>query len=169
MISKSFLAKLSRNIGIRKVKGAVNNPDDSHVNDSLGFGGINVILCGDLHQFPPVAGAKKDPLYYSPQSTDSTDLKTGHMMYEEFTTVIVLHEQVQVTDMGWWDFLRCLHKGAVKEEDLAMLRKLLITNPECLLTDFTSSTWGKLFLVTPYHAVRTEWNLSAAEKHCKHS
>ena len=88
MISKSFLAKLSRNIGIGKAKGAVDNPDDSHVNDSLGFGGINVILCGDLHQFSPVAGAKRHPPYYSPQSTNSMDLKTGHMMYEEFTTVI---------------------------------------------------------------------------------
>ena len=80
MISKSFLTKLSRNIRIGKTKGSVENPESNHANNSLGFGGINVILCGDLHQFPPVAGAKQDPLYFSLLSTDSTDLKTGQMI-----------------------------------------------------------------------------------------
>ena len=55
MISTSFPAKLSRNI---EKKGSVENLEASHANDSLNFGGINVILCGDLHQFSPVAGAK---------------------------------------------------------------------------------------------------------------
>ena len=169
MISKSFLAKLSQNIGIGKARGAVENPDKNHVGDSLAFGGINVILCGDLHQFPPVAGAKRDPLYFSLQDTDSNDLKTGRMMYEEFTTVVVLREQVRVTDIEWRNFLRRLRKGAVKEEDLVMLRTLLITSPECPLADFTSGIWGNMSLVTPRHAVRTEWNVSAIEKHCKQS
>jgi len=94
MISKSFLAKHSRNIGIGKTKGSVNNPESSHTNNSLGFGSINVILCGDLHQFPPIAGVKRDPLYFSSLSTDSTNLKAGQMIYNEFMTVVMLHEQV---------------------------------------------------------------------------
>jgi hypothetical protein len=118
MISKSFLAKLSRNIGIGKTKGSA---EATHANDSPGFSGINVILCGDLHQFPPVAGAKRDPLYFSSLSTDSIDLKTGRMIYDEFTMVVVLHEQVRVTDMGWKEFLWRLRKGIVREDDLTML------------------------------------------------
>ena len=168
MISKSFLAKLSRNIGIGKMKGSVENPESSHASDSLGFGGINVILCGDLHQFPPVAGAKRDSLYFSPLSTDSIDLTTGRMIYEEFKTVVVLREQVRVTDIGWRDFLRRLRKGEVQEDDVTMLRKLLVASPESPLTDFNGA-WSNLCLVTPRHAVRTEWNKSAVEKHCRQS
>ena len=105
MISKSFLVKLSKNIRIGKSKGSAENPESSHDSNSLGFSGINVILCGDLHQFPPVAGAKQDSLYFSPHSMDSIDLKTGWMIYKEFKTVVVLWEQVQVMDIGWWNFL----------------------------------------------------------------
>ena len=167
MISKSFLAKLLRNIGIAKARGAVKNPETSHIGDSLGFGGINVILCSDLHQFLPVARAKRDPLYFSTQSTDSDNLKTGQMIYDEFTTVIILHEQVHVMDVEWQNFLWQLHKGAVKEDDLSMLQKLLITSPECPPTDFMNSAWSDLHLVMPHHAIRMEWNTLAAKKHCK--
>lgn len=48
MLSKSFLAKLSRNIAIGKAT-------DDHTPSPHSFGGINVIMCGDFHQFPPVA------------------------------------------------------------------------------------------------------------------
>jgi len=59
-------------------------------------------------------------------------------------------------------------KGVVQEDDLTMLRKLLITNSECPSMDF-NSTWSDLHLVTPHHAVQTEWNNSAVEKHCRQS
>ena len=100
---------------------------------------------------------------------DSVELKAGQMIYEEFETVVILREQVRVTDIKWWDFLRHLRKGAVKEEDLTMLQKLLITKPECPPTDFGKAPWNDLSLVTPRHAVRMEWNTSAVEKHCKAS
>ena len=48
MIVKSFLALLSRNIGIGKEGSDSQRPGHS-------FGRVNVILCGDLHRFPPVA------------------------------------------------------------------------------------------------------------------
>jgi PIF1-like helicase len=46
-ISKSFLSKIERNVSIGK-QGSQIFPDWT-------FGGLNVVLCGDLHQFPPVA------------------------------------------------------------------------------------------------------------------
>ena len=56
MISKTFLALLSKNIGIGK-QGTMTEHND------CSFGGINVILCGDFHQFPPVAEAPSQYLY----------------------------------------------------------------------------------------------------------
>lgn len=57
MISKPFLQVLSRNIAIG-VEGTAQSVAGSS------FGGINVILCGDLHQFPPVAVGKRQALFY---------------------------------------------------------------------------------------------------------
>lgn len=163
MIGKAFLAKLSRNIGIGKAKGG----EENNVGSSQSFGGINVILCGDLHQFPPVAGRKREPLFYPEHYTDTIDAQIGRKIYEEFTTVVILREQVRVTDPEWRDFLRHLRDGCVQERDVHMLRQLLITNPQCLPTDFTQEPWNDQRLVTPRHAVRKEWNDAAVEKHCK--
>ena len=92
MISRSFLATLSRNIAI-SLEGA---PGTSKGHS---FGGLNVILYGDLHQFPPVACAKSEALYHPVNlAKDSEDAKIGRHTYEEFSTVVVLREQMRVTD-----------------------------------------------------------------------
>ena len=67
MIAKDFFALLSRNISIGKKK----------TGDRL-FGGINVILFGDFHQFPPVARPIRDALYYPSNTlTDSIGSQVG--------------------------------------------------------------------------------------------
>ena len=53
MISKDFLALLARNIAIGKGG-----------SEDRSFGGISVIMLGDLHRFPPVARPLRDALYY---------------------------------------------------------------------------------------------------------
>ncbi|KAF8441320.1 hypothetical protein L210DRAFT_799274, partial [Boletus edulis BED1] len=53
MLSRKFLARISSSIRTGKsLAGALGS--------DLAFGGINVILVGDFHQFPPVIGR---PLY----------------------------------------------------------------------------------------------------------
>lgn len=115
MISKSFLAK--------------------------SFGGTNVILCGDMHQFPPVAGGKRSALYTPTETWDSNEDKVGSMLYKEFSTVVLLTEQMRVKDEVWMDFLRDMRKG--KEEP-----------------------WNSAVLVTPRHSVRMKWNSEAVRQHC---
>lgn len=64
-------AALSRNIGIGKERPGQPKYDDA-------FGGINVILCGDFHQFPPVATSPSEALFYlinmAKDSVESHDL-----------------------------------------------------------------------------------------------
>jgi hypothetical protein len=73
-----------------------------------------VIICGDLHQFPPVARPLRSTLYYpSDQVQDSVDSQLGRAIYEEFSTVVTLKEQMQVTDRVWHDFLQHLQHGHV--------------------------------------------------------
>ncbi|KIM60950.1 hypothetical protein SCLCIDRAFT_123270 [Scleroderma citrinum Foug A] len=114
MISKSFLAKLSRNISIGKMEDGI---------------------------------------------------QTSRTIFEEFTTVVTLKEQMRVTDPVWQDFLQHLRVGQVQERHIAMLWTLVLTNPKCVETDFSSPPWNNASLVTPRHRVHRIWNDVALRKH----
>lgn len=184
MLSKSFLAALSRNISIG-VEGS------QGFQRGMSFGGLNVILCGDLHQFAPVACGKREPLYYPNSLTDPITLQVGRKIYEEFSTVVILQEQIRVTDPIWRDFLDHLRYGRVGPRHLKMLRTLLLKRrtPDSSLIlppdassfprippipietadpsiDFSTQPWADASLITPRHAVRTRWNHAATQKSC---
>ena len=160
MLSRSFLATLSRNISIG-LEGA------SYAHQGHSFGGLNVILCGDLHQFPPVACAKSEALYHPINLVKDSDAsKIGRRIYEEFSTVVTLREQMRVTDQEWRDFLVRLRYGRVQRGDLTMLRTLLLQNSPI---DFSSPPWANACLITPRHAVRTKWNQASLRKACSGS
>jgi len=107
------------------------------------FGGLNVILGGDFHQFPPVVARQSAPLYWPVDSRhDSEDDILGRKIFEQFTTVVQLKEQIRIRDATWLD----------------------VSN--CPPTDFSSFPWKEARLVTPRHAVRNQWNAAAVRKHC---
>ena len=86
MLSKTFLARLSWAISM-----AITGGEDEI------FGGINVILCRDLHQFPPVA-SQGDALFYPPMLEDCRDSQLGWEIYQQFETVVILTQQYRVSD-----------------------------------------------------------------------
>ena len=124
MISKKTLASMSHNIAGAKagssVSDAYNNQScyfthlwqlmqsTEHIKNTLPFSGVNVILCGDFHQFPPVTGGKYAALYYPNSTSDNESANIGRHLYEQFRTVVILSAQVRVTDIVWRDFLRNL-------------------------------------------------------------
>ena len=157
MLSRTFLATLSRNIGI-SIEGA------PYAREGHSFGGLNVILCGDLHQFPPVACAKSEALYHPVVlAQDSDEAKIGRRIYEEFSTVVVLREQMRVTDQIWRSFLVRLRYGNVQRSDLTILRNLLLQNSPI---NSSSPPWADASLITPRHAVRAHWNEASLRKAC---
>jgi len=171
MLSKTFLATLSRNIsvGMHGAKG---------FRTGYSFGGLSVVLCGDLHQFPPVACSKREALYYPLDTKDSVDAQVGRQTYEEFTAVVILKEQMRVSDPTWRDFLVHLRYGRVESRHLKMLRTLLLKRPipsespqlppnsHTPTVDFVTQPWADAALITPRHAVRTQWNEAASQKRC---
>ncbi|KAH7905226.1 hypothetical protein BJ138DRAFT_1017999, partial [Hygrophoropsis aurantiaca] len=66
----------------------------------------------------------------------------GQAIYEEFEIVVVLKEQMRVTDHVWRDFLDHLRHGFVQQHHVDMLRTLLITKPEAAV-DFSTSPWNE--------------------------
>jgi len=186
MISKTFLAALSRNVSIG-MEGS------QGFRRGMSFGGLNVILCGDLHQFPPVACGKRDPLYYPISMDEPITYQVGRKIYEEFSTIVILQEQMRVTDYTWRDFLDHLRHGRVESRHLKMLRTLLLkrqtpnpppslppnTGAEPSVTplsttakpsiDFSTQPWVDASLITPRHAVRMRWNQAATQRWCADS
>ncbi|KAG1849316.1 hypothetical protein C8R48DRAFT_750240 [Suillus tomentosus] len=129
--TKTFLANLSRNIRIGKME--TGKPPSSH-----SFGGINIIISGDFHQFPPVATALTEALYFPVNFAHNlTEAQLSRTIFEEFTTVVILTEQVH--------------------HHIKMLCTLVLSDPHCLLTDFATKPWNKAVL----------WNEAAIRKHCQ--
>ena len=69
MIDRQFFAQLSRNVALAK-----NNSGGDEVETP--FGGVNVIICGDFHQFPPVTTKHNGALYRPNDAHLSPDRKS---------------------------------------------------------------------------------------------
>ena len=163
MIGKSFLARMSRNISI----GMEENP--SAFSDHS-FGGLNVIMFGDLHQFPPVAAKRGEPLYRAIDSTqDDMDSQIGRRIYEEFTKVVVLRKQNRVTDPVWKQLLTRLRMGEITDEDVGTVKKLVMTPQSVKADKLLDKDWSDACLVTPRHSVRQHWNNAALRQWCAHT
>ncbi|KIK80722.1 hypothetical protein PAXRUDRAFT_157908 [Paxillus rubicundulus Ve08.2h10] len=161
MLAKTFLARMSANVSIGK-------DGEAERSRGMSFGGISVILCGDMHQFPPVATSLREALFYPPApNRDSTLCQVGRTIYEEFTTVIILKQQMRVVDPIWIDFLQHLRHGHVQQCHMDMLHRMELAHPDCVPMDFSAPPWNKSVLITPQHGVRTKWNDCALRKHCQ--
>jgi len=155
MLAKDFFVLLSRNASIGK--------RDS---DNSSFGGINVVILGDFRQFPPVARSIQDALYYpSNVETDSLQSQIGRSIYEEFQTVVTQGAKASVRPI-WLGFLHRLRAGQVCDEDLKMLRSLIIENTNNMTADFSTHPWKHAALVTPRHAVHKRRSDEALRKVC---
>ncbi|PSR77379.1 hypothetical protein PHLCEN_2v7930 [Hermanssonia centrifuga] len=162
MISKSFLIDLERNISIGMQGAEAFQADYS-------FGGLNVLLCGDFHQFTPVAKGPDEYLFHPADLAEhSEQCVLGRRVYKEFSTVVILNQQMRVTDPVWRDLLVHLRKGEVKRAHIDCLRTLVISKSSAAV-DFGVEPWKAVSLVTPRHAVRNMWNEHAARKWCAES
>jgi hypothetical protein len=66
-----------------------------------------------------------------------------------------------------WDNILCrLQVGECKADDLIEIEKLVLTNPLCVIPDFSKPPWDQAILIMPRHSVRNAWNDNAVAKHC---
>ena len=56
--------------------------------------------------------------------------------------------------------------GECSSDDIEEIEKLVLTNPECDIPDFSKALWDQAILVTPRHSVRNLWNEHSIAKHC---
>lgn len=165
MVSREFMSEMSRIIGKARV-----GLEDYH--SQLPFGGLNVIIFGDMHQFPPVTGGASHALFtpIRPRDLGNRNMELairGRNVYEQFTTVVKLRKQVRVVDERWRQLLSRARHGNCGADDLRLLRSLILTDSKCPPTNFEEGPWSEAVLVTPRHAVRRRWNEAAVERHCR--
>lgn len=161
MVSRDFFAKLSKIISCTRTtmerSDLANQP----------FGGMNVILVGGFHQFPPVASKTSAPLFFPCDPLkDMTDEILGRKIYEQFTVVIRLKTQVHIIDPKWLDLLQHVRHGNCKERHIVLLHSLILGDPHCPPSDFTTEPWNQAVLITPRHAVQIKWNAMMARSQC---
>ena len=129
------------------------------------FGSMHIIKCGDFHQFPPV-GNPTGALYVDRPDKDNQRALLGREIFLQFDKVVILHQQNRIKDKTWTDILSRLRIGECNESDLDEINKLVLTNPDCDIPDFSKAPWDQAILVTPRHSVRHLWNDHAIAKHC---
>jgi hypothetical protein len=80
--------------------------------------------------------------------------------------MVTLTVQIRVTDERWIRLLSRLREGECTVDDLAEIRKLVLTLNDEDVMDLTASPWSDAVLATPRHAVRTRRNNAMLQKHC---
>jgi len=129
------------------------------------FGSMHIIKSGDFHQFPPVTNPT-GALYVDRPDKDSKHALIGREIFLQFDKVVILDKQNRIRDDVWANILSRLRVGECDQNDLEEIRKLVLTNPECDVPDFSKAPWDEAILVTPRHSVRNLWNEEAIAKHC---
>jgi len=104
MVSGEMFAKLSSIISCAKAGEVLASEEP--------FGGLNVILVGNFHQFPTMATKPSAPLYCpcNPEKDMHNDL-LGRKLYKQFNTIVCLKTQVRVTHPEWLELLQHVRHG----------------------------------------------------------
>ncbi|RDB28920.1 ATP-dependent DNA helicase RRM3 [Hypsizygus marmoreus] len=129
------------------------------------FGGLDVVLFGDFHQFPPVRN-RYGALYCNRPATDKIRALIGREIYLQFNKVVILKEQKRIRDPVWNRILSRLRNGECVGEDISELKRMILSHESCDVPDFDSGEWSNAILVTSRHGVRNQWNTAALKKHC---
>jgi len=135
---------------------------DGSATSTAPFGGLNVLLMGDFHQFPPVGNS--NAALYCPALSRNTSI-VGKAIYLQFETVIMLVKQERITDYVWMHLLQRARIGECTKADVAEIRALVLSNPKCDVPDFSVLPWSEAVLVTHRNAVCATWNRVALRKH----
>ena len=85
---------------------------------NLPFGGVSVILEGDILQLPPVMA---NFIFEKPRAIQSETLYTFSPLWERFEVIFLTHNHRQAEDKAYADLLNRVRCGEVSDNDLQLL------------------------------------------------
>jgi len=103
------------------------------------FGLMHIIKSGDFHQFAPV-GNPTGALYVDRPNQDSKQALLGREIFLQFDTVVILDTQNRIKDQTW-DIMTRARVGECNAKNLHKIERLVLTNPECNVPDFSKAPW----------------------------
>ena len=120
MIGCRTLARISRRLNEAK-----------HTDASVAFGGIDVIFTGDFIQFSPIgefalytAWDETSPIYAKKQY--HIDSQLGMNLWKQLNHIVLLDEQMRVTDPAYMELLNRLREGKCNDHDVEMLNSRVV-------------------------------------------
>ena len=84
------------------------------------FGGINVMLVGDLLQLPPI---RQSQVFQSPEDKHCQGLEKAKPLWNELTPMILKHNHRQGKDKAYADLLNRIRTGSQTPDDLEVLNQ----------------------------------------------
>ncbi|KAJ7783948.1 hypothetical protein DFH07DRAFT_691644, partial [Mycena maculata] len=120
------------------------------------FAGMNIILFGDLFDFPPLAGSP-NVLYRSINVNKHS--ATRCVLFDRFRTVVTLCEQHRTQDTDWAALLENIRMDCCTVNDVSVLRSLILGGPNT--PDFSTPAWFDVTLTSPCISVVAAWNQMA--------
>lgn len=108
------------------------------------YGGMDIIDFGNFHQFPPI-GNPSAALYWDRPETDNLHVLKERSIFLEYDQVVILHEQMRITDDFWSGLLSRLRVGECTEEDIKEVQKLVLTDHACDIPDFLTFPWSEAY------------------------
>ena len=132
------------------------------------FGGLDMIFFGDFMQFPPI---KDSPLYHGwNKETNKTGKMTeyhirsqiGMNMWKNLSHVILLDQQMRVTDKAYQELLNRLREGKCTDSDVRTLNSRIVGQT----VDITLMSGNPI--ITPGNELGMEINKLFAHRHSLH-
>ena len=133
---------------------------------SVPFGGMHVILAGDFLQFPPICdpalyrGAYMESMnkpFYSSFKERSTErlqnVSNGRLLWKEFSTVVVLTEQMRTADPVYNGLLNRLRSNQCTDEDYQLLCTRVVGLPA---VDISLPKFRKAPVIVARHETKTK-------------
>ena len=138
-----------------------------HANPSLPFGGIDIIFFGDFIQFPPIkdaplySGWKNERVFISKSNSD-INKQLGINLWKQVNSVVLLDEQMRVTDREYQELLNRLREGKCTDNDARILNTRIVGNS----TDIISNSSDPI--IAPGNQLVMETNRLFASRHSQH-
>jgi hypothetical protein len=123
------------------ISNRLNTAKHSDPNDP--FGGVDIIFFGDFIQFPPIGGSalyrdwnKGSDKFHAPKKEMEIQTLKGMHLWEQVNHVVLLDEQMRVTDKSYQDMLNRLREGKCTDDDIKMLNTR-VKQPDVDITSFS--------------------------------
>jgi hypothetical protein len=89
-------------VRLKRLIQSIRKPKEVENNSTVAFGGVNVIIAGDSHQFPPVIGGSGNGALHTLIGPTAANILLARCpIYKQFRTFVLLKKQFRFDNESW--------------------------------------------------------------------